>query len=352
MMRFNFSHFLHGNKHVFVELFEWSARRDFPAEFTLSEEVGFVFLYVIEIGWLLFVFAGLHPFAQAFDGEEPVVHDECPSGAGVVAGSQFKKVDVGAFVIFALFFEDVDHVVDFVDCQATAFKPGGFPFRQVPGDGFGGEMRALGYRFHGLIPVLREAQLYFVVDEIEVDNPVDVGLIVSHRAFYSRYFCRAGRDIEYSDVIGQNAFVKVFFAGKDGCQVHGLFQRHDVVNQRGESYLYQPDDRGTEGRKEGTLVGILFHVTLYGFCQNARCLCHLDYFGESHLVEFRRDLLFRDLFRELSEKDCREKDDPVFEVEYLVEIVLFHVYGMLRARLEAFATVYASIFCLSSPSLL
>ena len=58
----------------------------------MSEEVGFVFLYVIEIGWLLFVFAGLHPFAQAFDGEEPVVHDECPSGAGVVAGSQFKKV--------------------------------------------------------------------------------------------------------------------------------------------------------------------------------------------------------------------------------------------------------------------
>ena len=91
-------------------------------------------------------------------------------------------------------------------------------------------------------------------------------------------------------------------------------------------------------------MGIFFHVVLYGFCQNTRCLCHLDYFGESHLVEFREDLLFRDLFRELSEENCREKDDPVFEVEYLVEIVLFHVYGMLRARLEAFAAVDASIF--------
>ena len=34
----------------------------------------------------------------------------------------------------------------------------------------------------------------------------------------------------------------------------------------------------------------------------------------------------------------------MLEIEYLVEIVLFHVYGMLRARLEAFATVNASIF--------
>ena len=61
-------------------------------------------------------------------------------------------------------------------------------------------------------------------------------------------------------------------------------------------------------------------------------------------MEFCEDLLFRDFFRELSKKNCREKDDPVFEIEYLVEIVLLHVYRMLRTRLEAFAAVDASIF--------
>ena len=117
-----------------------------------------------------------------------------------------------------------------------------------------------------------------------------------------------------------------------------------MVYQRGKTYLYQADDCRAEGRDEGTLVRVLFHVTLYGFCQDARCLCHLDYFREPHLVEFREDLLFRDFFRELSEKDCREKDDPVFEIEYLVEIILLHVYRMLRTLLEAFAAVDASIF--------
>ena len=85
-------------------------------------------------------------------------------------------------------------------------------------------------------------------------------------------------------------------------------------------------------------------MALYGFCQDARCLSHLDYYRKPHLMEFCEDLLFSDFFRELSEKDCREKDDPVFEIEYLVEIVLLHVYRMLRARLEAFAAVDASIF--------
>ncbi len=61
-------------------------------------------------------------------------------------------------------------------------------------------------------------------------------------------------------------------------------------------------------------------------------------------MEFREDLLFRDFFRELSKQNCREKDDPVFEIEYLIEIVLLHVYRMLRTRLEAFAAVDASIF--------
>ena len=70
-------------------------------------------------------------------------------------------------------------------------------------------------------------------------------------------------------------------------------------------------------------------------------------------MEFREDLLFRDFFRELSEKDCREKDDPVFEIEYLVEIVLLHVYRMLRTRLEAFAAVDASIlFIVAKPPLM
>lgn len=61
-------------------------------------------------------------------------------------------------------------------------------------------------------------------------------------------------------------------------------------------------------------------------------------------MEFCEDLLFSDFFRELSKQNCREKDDPVFEIEYLVEIVLLHVYRMLRTRLEAFAAVDASIF--------
>ena len=110
-----------------------------------------------------------------------------------------------------------------------------------------------------------------------------------------------------------------------------------MVYQRGKTYLYQADDCRAEGRDEGTLVRVLFHVTLYG-------LCHFDYFRKPHLMEFCEDLLFRDFFRELSEKDCREKDDPVFEIEYLVEIVLLHVYRVSGAGLEAHAAVNTGVF--------
>ena len=74
-----------------------------------------------------------------------------------------------------------------------------------------------GYRSHGLIPVLREAQLYFVINEIQVDNSVDVGLIVANRAFYCRDFCGAWSDVEYTDFIRRNTLVEIFFTGEDGC---------------------------------------------------------------------------------------------------------------------------------------
>ena len=113
--------------------------------------------------------------------------------------------------------------MDLVNGQAATFKFRGLTFRQVPGDGFGGEVRAFGYPSHGLIPVLREAQLYFVINEIQVDNSVDVGLIVANRAFYCRDFCGAWSDVEYTDFIRRNTLIEIFFTGEDGCQVHGLF---------------------------------------------------------------------------------------------------------------------------------
>jgi len=60
-------------------------------------------------------------------------------------------------------------------------------------------------------------------------------------------------------------------------------------------------------------------------------------------VEFREDLLFRDLLGELPEQYGREENDPVFEIEYLVEIVLLHVNRVPGAGLEAHTAVDTSI---------
>ena len=61
-------------------------------------------------------------------------------------------------------------------------------------------------------------------------------------------------------------------------------------------------------------------------------------------MEFRKDLLLGDLFGELPEKHGGQENNPVFEVEYLVEIVLLHVYRMSGAGLEAHAAVNTGVF--------
>lgn len=89
----------------------------------------------------------------------------------------------------------------------------------------------------------------------------------------------------------------------------------------------------------------------HGFGEEARCLSYLNDLREAHRVELGEDLLFRDLLGELPEKDGGQEDDPVLEIEYLVEVVLFHVDRVPGAGFKTHTTVDTSIFVYGSQTI-
>ena len=157
-------------------------------------------------------------------------------------------------------------------------------------------------------------------------------------------FAAQGGHVKYADVFGRDALGGEFPAGVDGGQVHALLQGQDVVQQGGEAHLDEPHDGRAESGYERAQEGVLLHVFLGGFRQDAVGLRRLDDVGEAHVVQLGENLVLGHVLGELSEEHGGEDDHPVAVLEYPAEVVLSHVDGAAGARFQAHPAVHAGVF--------